>query len=263
MEDVADASRAVDEAPESTGFDAPAFSAWLSGPAGEEGEEAFEVSFAIGAELPDGQRLARGSGPALYTLLATRLDEFPRDVFAYRDKELARFRVGDAQRVDLFFQQAGGDPVSIVAERQGGDWVSSPESMDPDRILPMVSELSRLSASAILAESVGAAELVALELSPPNTILTVRGQLPDGAGDDASAPKLAELRIGRVRGGEGVVAQREGDSIVYRLPIDVGEQLPLNLEAFRNRFLAPEAPEEIPGAAEDDDLLPTPSEESP
>jgi hypothetical protein len=251
----------VDEAPSNTGFDAPAFAVRLSGPAGEEGEEAFEVDFSIGGELPDGQRLAWSGGEALYAIPGDRLDEFPRDVLAYRDKELARFALTDAERVDLFFQQPSGDPVSIVVQRRGSDWASSPEAMDPDQILPMVSELSRLSASAILAESVGSEELVALELSPPNTIITVLGEVPEGA-DDASAPQLAELRIGRIQL-EGVVVQRAGDPIVYRLPIDVGEQLPLNLDAFRNRYLAPEEPEEIPGAAEDDDLLPTPSEESP
>jgi hypothetical protein len=225
----------VDEVPSSTGFDAPAFAVRLSGPAGEEGEEAFEAGFAIGAELPDGQRVVRGDAEALYAIPGDRLDGFPRDVLAYRDKELSRFRLADAERVDLFFQQPAGDPVSIVAQRQGSDWASSPEEMDPDRILPMVSELSRLSASEILAESMGDEELVALELSPPNTIFSVRGAVPEGD-EGVVAPTLAELRIGRIQA-EGVVVQRPGDPIVYRLPIDVGEPKTTTCSPRRARSL--------------------------
>ena len=53
-----------------------------------------------------------------------------------------------------------GAPQSTLvrAERADGDWTSGPEAMDRDRVLPMVSELSGLSASAILAEAVGEEE---------------------------------------------------------------------------------------------------------
>ena len=250
----------VDDPSAESGLADPAFVAALSGPPGEVGEEAFEVSFAMGAELGDAMRLVRGDQQALYRVAASQLDEFPRELFQYREKALARFSLGDAEQVELFFQQPGGDPVSVVAARDGSEWSSTPEAMDPDRILPMVSELSRLDASGIVAESVGPEELAALELSPPNTIITVRGEVSENSD---TAPTLAELRLGRIDGVDGVVVQTVGDPILYRLSIDMGDTLPLNLEAFRNRFLAPEEPEEIPGAAQDDDLLPTPSEESP
>ena len=237
------------------------FSVTLIGPEGEEGEEPFELSLRFGMEREDGQILVRGGTGAWYTVEAARLDDFPRDAFAYRHKALARFSVGDAESVEFYFQpRGGGDPVSVVAERTSGGWSSMPEAMDPDRILPLVSELSRLEASAIVADSMGSEELAALELSPPNTIISVLGVVPeDGEG---GAPRLAELRIGRIEGAEGVVVQRAGDPAIYRLPIEVGNRLPFDLEAFRNRFLAPELPEEIPTAGAGDELL-TPSEESP
>jgi hypothetical protein len=237
------------------------------------------LSVAIGR--PEGEhRLVRAAGDVLYQIAATRIADFPRTVTAYRERHLAQFPATDAQQVDFFFSVPGGDPVAIRAERSGdAGWTSSPEPFAAGKLASVVSELSRLEAADIVAESVGERELEKLGLSPPNTIITVLGAAPpdaakekaEGGGEkkaDAeqppppAAPRLAEVHLGNVTP-EGVVAQAGGDPIVYRLDPDTAEQLPVNLEAFQSRFReqapAPEAapPPEEPGTA------PPPPTESP
>ena len=218
----------------------------------------------------DGRRLVRAGGDTLYAIPGERVADVPREVVAYRYRTLARFALSDARQVDFFFRPAVGDPVAITAERTDAGWVSEPEDFAPGKLPRLVSELSRLVAESILAESLGEDELEEVGLSPPTTIVSVFGERPAAGGDedaeDATAPKLAEVHLGRVTD-EGIVARPAGASTVYRLSRALAEHIPTDLAAFRSRFRAeaqPSEPEEpphpVPGPAVD---LPSPREESP
>ena len=63
---------------------------------------------------------------------------------------------------------------------------------------------------------------------------------------------LAEVALGAADA-EGIYAMRAGETRVYRLPPEVGEHLPVSLEALRNRFeeSAPAAPAAGEAAAEE------------
>jgi len=223
----------------------------------------------------------------LYEIAATRISDFPRTAVAYRERHLARFPATDAQQLDFFFHVKDGDPVAIRAERSGdAGWSSSPEPFASGKLSEVVSELSRLQASDILAESMGEKELEKLGLSPPNAIVTVLGappageKSPDAAAKEQSeakgenakeeggeplppaAPRLAEIHLGNVTP-KGVAAQAVGDPIVYRIDLETAERLPVSLDAFRSRFkeqpgAAAPAPPEEPGTAP-----PAPIEDSP
>ena len=135
-----------------------------------------------------------------------------------------------------------------------------------------IAELSRLRAQGIAADEMGEAELRAVGLAPPNVIVTVFGAAPEGGEGEAGEEKpprkvLAEVQIGNVEGSEWIVARAAGDPTVYRLAYSLAEQIPVSLEAFRNRFRAAEgqAAEAKPEAAAPDaaeDFLPA-GEESP
>jgi hypothetical protein len=263
----------VDEVPPdaAAGFSPPAFEIALSSPGEGEGAEPRVVRMAVGGVHAPGQLLVRGGQRSLYTIAAARLDELPRDLAAYRWKQLARFDAGDAHALDFFFQTPSGDPVAIHAERGDAGWSSSPEPFAQGKLDAIVAELSRLRAQDIAADEMGEAELRALGLAPPNAIVTVLGKPAAGegaaAGEEAAerpgAPVLAEVQIGHVEGSEWIAARAAGDPTVYRLPFALSEHLPVSLDAFRNRFRAAEdeaAPEsQAPEAA---DFLP-PGEESP
>lgn len=234
--------------------------------------EAEPVDLAVSRTAEGETRLVRAGGDTLYEIPAERIADIPREVVAYRYRTLARFALSEAQQVDFFFQPPVGDPVAITAERSDAGWASRPEDFAPGKLPRLVSELSRLVAEDILAEDLGEAELEALGLSPPTTILSVFGARPEaadaeeGGAEPAPAPKLAEVHLGRVTD-EGIVARPAGASTVYRLPRDLVQHIPVDLAAFRSQFRAEEeetAAEEqasdVPGPAGE---LPSPREESP
>jgi hypothetical protein len=86
----------------------------------------------------------------------------------------------------------------------------------------------------------GSDELRALGLDPPNASLRVRGA------DESTT--LAEVRIGVVRQGGGIVAQTAGNPTVFELDPVLAEYVPVSLETFRQDFVT--KPQETGGAAE-------------
>ncbi len=241
-------------------FDPPDFAATL------EREGAEPLHFALSRPDAEGHRWARGARETLYRVPAERIDDFPRRTVAYRWRQLADFAAPDAQQVDFFFQPAeGGDPVVITGERGDTGWTSRPETFAAGKLSSVVSDLARLEAHDVVAESMGPDELAALGLSPPATVITVLGERDEageGEGDDAARPVLAELHLGRVTP-QGVVARRAGAPEVWRLGLDATTRIPVSLEAFRTRFRAEAPPAEAPSPepASPDPLDPT--EESP
>jgi hypothetical protein len=218
--------------------------------------------------------LVRAGQPSLYAIGADRLAGFPRKLVEYRYRTLAKFRAADAGQVDFFFQPKSGDPVAVTSVRDDEGWSSSPEPVATGKVERLVAELSALKAGDILAESADDLDLAELELSPPNTIITVFADAAEEAGDEeAAAPeaatplpersRLAEIQLGRVEASEWIVARVVDDPVIYRLDFELAEHLPVSLDALRNRFLEPE-PEEEPAAPEvgGAEFL-TPSEESP
>jgi hypothetical protein len=251
----------VDDPPDDAeaGLAPPSFEVILT-PAAQAGVEVAPIRLAVGG-MHEGERLVRGAHTSLYSIAADRFDDFPRELVAYRFKQLSRFDIPDARQLDLFFQSTLGDPVSITATRGDAGWSASPEAVAPDVLARLVSELSRLRAVDIAADSVGEEELRGLGLSPPNVILSVFGEVAQQGTDEPDvAPKLAEIHIGGSYGPDGIIARAAGDPVVYRLDYELAEHIPVSLEAFRNRFV------EQQGAEVDEpsvgDFL-SPTQESP
>jgi len=216
-----------------TGLDRPAFAVELVLAPAEEGGEPRRLAFAVGSEVVDAARLVRAAQPSLYRIPAERLDDFPREVIDYRFKQLAEFEVVDAERVELGFSSQAGETLVITATRHEGAWSSAPDPMAPEKIARLVDELSRLEANDILAERVGPEELRALELDPANVTLLVYGQEEGG-----QEVRLAEVRLGVLRGSQGIVAQTGENPTLFQLEPDLAEHIPVSYDAFLNRFLA-------------------------
>jgi hypothetical protein len=256
------------------GLDRLAYQVELLGEAGGEGEEPLRLRLAIGESLDGESRLVRAAGASLYRIPAERIADFPRELVQYRFRQVAKFLSSDAERLELVFHPNAALPVSseplrITATRDETGWTSSPERFAAGKIARLVSELSRLRAEGILADSLGSDELRELALSPPSAVLRVFGEPPEeGEGEDESGVKLAGVEIGSLRGDQWILARSEGDEIVFQLDQSLAEHIPVSLEAFRNRFVA-EDDEEAEEDAEselgldDEDGLLSPEEESP
>ncbi|MEE2679546.1 MAG: DUF4340 domain-containing protein, partial [Myxococcota bacterium] len=176
----------------------------------------------------------RSGGASLYRVAADRFAKLPRDVSAYRFRGLAGFPVDAARDIEIAFAGEGEAGVRLRATRSDGGWTSSPEAVDPAKLARLVEELDGLTAETILAEQVGPDELAGLGLAPPAAAFVVR---------DADGTVLADVRLGRFQGAAGMVAQTGGNPQVFRLDSDAAEHLPVNLDAFRNRFLVVEEPD--------------------
>ena len=246
------ASGFVDAPPpdKETGLAAPQYRVVLTD-APQDGKEPMRHELQIGGVLEDTLRVARGAESALYKIPNERFDKLPKTVAAFRWKSLANFVATDAQRFEITYSdssaQGASQAVTITGENSDAGWTTKPEAMDPERASRLVAELARLSAVDIAAEKMGASELAGVGLDPPRTTVRVLGKAPADGGD---APELAKVIFG-VEKGDSIFAQVPGRDTVYRVAGTLAQYVPISLEAFRNRFVQPEAPaaEAAPSAA--------------
>ena len=208
-----------------------------------EAKPAARILLTIGArEGGQGDRLVRTAGAAgLFRIPSERLQDFPRDVASYRFRDVARFDLDLAERLEIVFQPAGEAALTLSATRDDEGWSSSPEAIAPVKLATMIDELSRLRANRILADAMGEAELRQLGLAPPNARFTV----------SSKSGQLAQVDIGVVRGSDGVVARAPAGPTVYLLAPTLADYLPVNLEALRSRFLAKSGAAEAPAASDE------------
>ncbi len=227
----------VDDPPDDAeaGLSEPAFEVLLQG---EEGEKPFNARITIGENLDGNTRLVRAGRPTLFRVAAERIDDLPRDVSAYRFRELARFPLNHARRMEIAFHD--GEELVLQATRSDAGWEAQPRDFAPGKLATLVSELSHLKAHEVVADHMADAELAELGLAPPRAVYRVYG-IP--ASGDAGAPEelLAEVYLGTLQGGDGIAARSASDGAVYRLPYELAEHVAVNREAFENRFAAAEA----------------------
>lgn len=259
----------VDEPPPAAevGLDTPEYRVVLSGA----GEGAPLGALAIGGVIEINARAGKAAEDALYKIPEDRFQKLPKKVEAFRFKQLSSFVASDAERFELVFHDpeaaAGGasGAVTITGTRTDAGWETEPEPMAAGVAARLVAELARLDAAEIAAEEVGPDELAGLGLAPPRATLRVYGRAPEGGG---TAPLLADVQLG-VQSGDRVIARRGDRATIFRMDAAKAEHLPVGLEAFRNRFVSREAPEEAPPPADageppafDLDAPPAPAEDA-
>lgn len=197
------------------------------------GEEADRTARIAGA-MEGGRLFEAGRGE--WVLIAEeRLQDFPAEVEHYRFKRLADFDLASARRVELHFLEASADSsasLDVVAELREVGWASEESPLDPDRMSRLVRDLANLSATAVLAEEMGEAELVGLGLVPPRARLRVEGGLEPGE----PVETLADLRFGRFDAARGLVVQRADMDTVFVVEPEVAEGLPYSADHYRFAF---------------------------
>lgn len=237
----------VDEPPPpgEVGLDRPEYRVVLTG-AAEEGQEAPRYELAIGGVLEADARAGKAAEPALFKIPEDRFQKLPKKLEAFRFKQLSGFAAADAERFELVFhdtaaaEAAASSAVTIGGTRTESGWETAPEPMAAGLAARLVAELARLEAAEIAAEEVGPQELAGLGLAPPRATIRVYGAAPAAGGE---APVLADVQLG-VQSGDRIVARRADRPTIFRLDAAKAEHVPVSLEAFRNRFVSQEAPEE-------------------
>jgi len=183
-------------------------------------------------EGPEGQR---------FTIDTERLNDFPREVVAYRFKTLSEFALVDAHHFRIEFAEEGESPFAVEARLGKAGWSGAETRIDPDRASDLIRAMTSLHAVDILADEMGAAELASLGLSPARVRIQISGPISGRSPTVAAGSRLAEVAIGRLDPGRGLFAQRvgsEGTSAVYVLPASVAAELPISRAAFEADFAA-------------------------
>jgi hypothetical protein len=227
-------------------------------------EDLDPLRLAVGATRDD-RRVVRGTAGRTFEIGASRLESLPRQLGAFRWKQLASFGPDEAAALELRFGEPGAEPLVVTgAPDEAEGWRTTPPAA-PGKASRIVTELSALRAEEVAADAMGDAELAALGLAPPRATLIVRGKPNEGHADGAV---LAEVRLGRPQPDGRIPAQRGGEPTVYWLVPTVAEALPTGLSAWRESFeaseepkadAAPDASAEAPDAPAQD----APAEEAP
>jgi hypothetical protein len=237
-----------DPTPEAVaGFERPEFAVEIELKIENEGEDLAPLSIAFGGLDEAGtDQLVRAAAQSLYAIPASRLEDFPRTLVEYRDRQLAKFSSLDVERIEMGFR-SGGQTEAITGVHGDEGWTSSPESFEDGKLANLVNELSRLRADGILADAMGRAELESIGLEPASAIFSVFG-----ASEDDSEGLIAEIQLGDLRD-DGIPARTPDRETIFLLDAELAEHIPLSLEAVRNRFLAEPEPAELDDSPAEDD----------
>ena len=218
----------------------PELTLTLSGNAPVAGQPAPSFSLKLGKPLPTNpkRRALRTGDGGVYEIATERIAEFPRDVTAYRFKEVSRFSTSDANRVELAFSQEAGKPPLVVALARGDTgWTSDGDPIVPGKAVRLVAELSHLRAAGIVSDHPGPAELKEHGLTPPQVTLRVLGAKPPSG----EAPLLADVPIG-TSDAQGAAARSAKSETLYRLAPELADHIPGSLAVWREKFVSKETP---------------------
>jgi hypothetical protein len=220
------------------------------GPLAELGLEPPELVVELGADGA-GERIALGAvGEKAWAHIAERelvlevpkrlFDSVPRELFAYRFKQVLAVNRDRVKRVELHFPR---DETTIAFVSEDDRWVPEDDELRVEslKIDDLVWALQNLEAVGLEETSF---EASMLGLDPPR----VRVRLLDDDGEE-----LGWLELGEPQIPEGMAARSSQGDQIWRVDNELGEDVPLGLEAFQNRWIerpeAGEAPEaaEVPG----------------
>ncbi len=202
-------------------------------------EKGEEVALDVGVPVGDRRLLRIAGRDTLFSMPATLLDDFPEGPVALRDRKLGRFSTLDAASFELALEDPDrAQTFRVTATKESTRWSTQP-AMQPGKASRLVSELAGLEAQDVLAESMGEGELRGLGLAPPRVALRVEGGQPEE--DGAKPAVLAELEFGTPDPERGIPARIVGSDTVYWVEPELADVMPVNVEAFENRFASKEA----------------------
>jgi hypothetical protein len=181
---------------------------------------------------------ARVAEPGLVMEIPKRLLEaVPTDLFGYRYKQVLAVSGDDVQRIELRFPR---QDAAYAFAREDGGWASEdPETrVESTKLDDLLWAIRDLDAIGLVEASLDPADL---GLDPPRVRVALAG---------ADGEVLAELSLGNPQFPDGLAARSSQGESIWRVDNDLGRDVPLGLEAFRNRWLEAEEPDSEPASEE-------------
>jgi hypothetical protein len=214
--------------PEDHGLAKPELELVIHSPAGEE-------RLAIG-RAGDKTWLARGGDPVLLAVNPAVATAIPTHSFDYRAKRVLALEADKVRALELSYPRSGE---SHRFERKGDDWKSADPAIEakPLKVEDLLYAIASLDATGI---EPAAADRKSLGLEP--ALVKLRALDEKGA-------ELGALSLGDASADRGIPAASSQNGDVWRVANDLGAQLPLTPEAFKNQFLkSAESPAPAPPA---------------
>jgi hypothetical protein len=186
--------------------------------------------------------LGRGAGkvylrsdrtPVIFQVYDRTLADVPRDLFSYREKEVLTVNEEAISKADLRFR----DGTTYTYVREEDTWQPESEQtpeVDSLRVGDLIHAARRVEATGLEESSVVLSEV---GLEPAGLRVTLRGE--DGT-------ELGWLELGDLSPDRGIVARSSQNERIWWLNEELGEDVPLSLDAFRNRFLEEGSPVDPP-----------------
>jgi hypothetical protein len=211
------------EAPAKYGLDPPAFEVVLESGGAEHRYELGRVN-EMAYVRADGK-------PPLFQVPPRLLDDVPRDLFAYRFKQVLKLDEQAVKKLDVEFPRDGKTYRFALAENawkaEGAD-----VEVEATRIEDILYAIRDLEAKAPIEASVALADL---GLEKPRVRITAR---------DADDKELGRLELGDDDPATGTAARTSQNDRLWRVATDLASDIPLGEEAFRNRWVKQSAAEE-------------------
>ncbi len=217
---------------EAYGLAKPELELWIHAPDGEE-------RLALGRA--DGKTwLRRNEDPVLLAVNPAVIIAVPAHAFDYRGKRVLTLESDKVRTLELGYPRTGE---TYRFELKGSDWkpVESGLEVRPLKIEDLFFAIASLDATGVEAPS---ADRKALGLDPPLVKL---------AAFDEKGTELGVLSLGDASVDKGIPAASSQHTELWRVSNDLGGQVPLTPEAFKNQFQkaagAPPTPAAVPPAA--------------
>lgn len=221
------------EAPAKYGLDPPAFEVVLESGGAEHRYELGRVN-EMAYVRADGK-------PPLFQVPPRLLDDVPRDLFAYRFKQVLKLDEQAVKKLDVEFPRDGKSYRFALAENawkaEGGE-----VEVEATRIEDILYAIRDLEAKAAIEASVALADL---GLEKPRVRITAR---------DAGDKDLGRLELGDDDPATGTAARTSQNDRLWRVAADLASDIPLGEEAFRNRWVKQSGVETPPPSAPEPDL---------
>ncbi len=188
------------------------------GPAGPAGPLRIELG-----RTEDAAWVRRPGLPAVLQVRERLVDGLPREVFEYRHKRVLTLEGDAVTGIELVFPRDGA---AYRFVRQDDRWRPEDDTLQVDslEVVDLLFAIEEL--DAIAAEAAGT-PLPDLGLDPPRVRVTAR---------DAAGAELGWLELGDPHPDRGLAARSSASEVLWRVRNEVGEDVPLSLDAFRNDF---------------------------
>lgn len=203
---------------ETYGLAKPEIELWLHTPDREE-------RLALG-RAADKTWLRRGEEPVLLAVNPAVLTAVPAHAFDYRAKAVLRLESDKVHALELSYPRTGETHRFELAD---GDWKPAEVGLlvRPLKVEDLLFAIAALDATGIEAPN---ADRKALGLEPPLVKLVVL---------DAKGAELGVLSLGDASVDKGIPAATSHNTELWRVSNDLGSQVPLTPEAFKNAFVKP------------------------